>query len=470
MKLNNIKIIPLLFTLLILTSCAFSATKTSSLKVGIIGDQTGTSTLNDLRESYAILQKGVDILNKQDPDLVLHIGDLVESTLDERAIRKDFAKANRILSTLKAKWYLSAGDHDVNPPLYIQNSTDLSREKLFQSLYSNVNPLASGNLYYSFDVGDYHFISLYSGESLHTDPRWGNVFFTGISEAQYSWLAGDLKANSTKTGIVVFVHQPLWYNWSSWSRVHELLSRYPVIAVVAGHFHYNQFEGSLDEIQYWVVGATGAKTKTGSKNAGDLQHVTVMTLTDKQVEFKVISVDDESVVGYSTRYYMDRIQAIDQTLGNTWNFTSENPVYLKGNSLVSDCDSNIPARLKISSIGNPTDLPVTLKITLSSDDVAIKSSGFAKGLCLPATYAQGRFECTLPPSQWISISNTSLTQLSYDKKGQALWEATLDLKDDPSSDAQPIDLRILMEIQAPNKDIYSIYHDVSTLLRICPSN
>ena len=45
---------------------------------------------------------------------------------------------------------------------------------------------------------------------------------------------------------------------ASWERVHRLLSRYPVRAVIAGHFHYSQRDALLDGIQYLVVGATGS--------------------------------------------------------------------------------------------------------------------------------------------------------------------------------------------------------------------
>ena len=200
-----------------------------SINIGIIGDQAAT---NNLDTSYQILQQGVDALMAQSPplDVVLHVGDIVESTQSETDIRARFKQVTGILNELPVQWYETAGDHDVNPPQFQQDSPDRSRETLFKQLYSQINPKVADQLYYSFDVKGYHFVSLYTEERLDTDPRWGNVFYAQISDAQYDWLQKDLAANSNATGIVVFMHQPHWYNWSGWSRVHELLRQYPVRA------------------------------------------------------------------------------------------------------------------------------------------------------------------------------------------------------------------------------------------------
>ena len=125
----------------------------AQITIGIIGDQTGTANLD---QAYAVLKQGVAALRDQKLDVVLHVGDLVESTDSEDKIRARFAQATGILGALNVPWYLTAGDHDVNPPGFQQNSTDRSRETLFKKLYGAINPLAAKNLYYSFDVKGYH--------------------------------------------------------------------------------------------------------------------------------------------------------------------------------------------------------------------------------------------------------------------------------------------------------------------------
>lgn len=126
----------------------------ADIRIGIIGDQTGTA---DLDKAYGVLQQGVDALNNERPDVVLHAGDLIESLQTPDQIKARFNQAAAILGELVSPWYLTAGDHDVSPPNFVQNSADHSRELLFQALYANLNPLVQKRLYYSFDVNSDHF-------------------------------------------------------------------------------------------------------------------------------------------------------------------------------------------------------------------------------------------------------------------------------------------------------------------------
>ncbi len=232
-----------------------------TLNIGIIGDQTGTY---DLDSAYKALKKGIDILKGQHVQMALHVGDLIESTKSDEACVKDYRRATALLDTLGVPWYLTPGDHDVNPLSWEQGSDDRSKEALFRKLYAEKVPEVTKHMYYSFDFKGYHFIALYSHETLRVDPRWGNIFMAKVSDAQYQWLKQDLEKSKADAGIIVFIHQPLWYNWSGWLRVHQLLSRYPVRAVIAGHYHYDQDEGMIDGIRYVIVGATGGSVKNAS--------------------------------------------------------------------------------------------------------------------------------------------------------------------------------------------------------------
>lgn len=57
-----------------------------------------------------------------------------------------------------APWYVTPGDHDVNPPEFILLSADRTRETWFTNLCDSIGLSVSETLYYSFDVGDYHFV------------------------------------------------------------------------------------------------------------------------------------------------------------------------------------------------------------------------------------------------------------------------------------------------------------------------
>ncbi|WP_300463585.1 hypothetical protein [Desulfobacula sp.] len=87
MKKNSItqKIIVqgILFLLFSLSStvCFPDTPSNDPLRIGIIGDQTGT---DNIEAAYSALEKGVDILSKQHIEMALHFGDIGESREPEK--------------------------------------------------------------------------------------------------------------------------------------------------------------------------------------------------------------------------------------------------------------------------------------------------------------------------------------------------------------------------------------------------
>jgi len=179
------------------------------LRIGIVGDQYGVLNIND--DPYPTLRQGLALLAQKKVQIILHVGDLIEGVGQppaEYAAR--FNRAAGILDQAQIPWFLTPGDHDVNPQEWTPNSNDHSIEKLFFSNYHLRRPNLTPQLYYSFDVGGYHFIALNSLEHLRTEPRWGDVFLSGISDEQFAWLEEDLAQHRSSPGIIVFTHQPLW--------------------------------------------------------------------------------------------------------------------------------------------------------------------------------------------------------------------------------------------------------------------
>ena len=330
----------LALAILLLAAPPVGALPRRSITIGIVGDQTYSS---DLGRSYGVLKQGVGILSARRPDVVLHVGDLVESTASPEEVRTRFAAAAALLDRLPAPWYLAAGDHDVSPPAFAPGSADRSREALFQELYGRRVPAFREHPWYSFDLGSFHFVALYSQQALDADPRWGDIFLARIRRDQLDWLRRDLEAHRRARAVVVFLHQPLWYHWSGWKPVHDLLRRHPVAAVVAGHFHYDQDEGEIDGIRYLVVGTTGADTKSGSRDAGDAQHVTLLRVSGPgRVAVDLLPVGGGGPLPLTPREDMDRVQALDVQLGSLWDFARRNPVFLKDGRLVDACQDGGP--------------------------------------------------------------------------------------------------------------------------------
>jgi Calcineurin-like phosphoesterase len=389
-------------------SVAKTKDDSSVIHIGIIGDQTSSP---DIPASYAVLQQGVAALSRQNLDVVLHVGDLVESTLNPSQVTALWQQATGILDRLPVPWYMTAGDHDVSPPVFQQVSPDHSREQLFQQLYGARVPAVLAHPYYSFDLRGFHFISLYSFGALDSDSRFGNVFLSQVYDDQYQFLRRDLAAHRHARAVIVWVHQPLWYHASGWQRVHELLRRYRVAAVISGHLHYNQDGGTVDGIRYLTIGATGALKKVGSRQAGDVDNVWVVDVRRPgRVSVKLIPLDDQPL-RLTPRLDMDRVQALDVQLGNFFDFPAVNGIFVKAGQLLNSCAGTKPASIQVAEIGNPIDLPLDVKIEFSSSDSAmsLSSPGFTAGVCQTVI---GDTECVLPPTARAFTSNYSSVDIN----------------------------------------------------------
>lgn len=334
------------------------------LKIGIIGDQTGSY---DLDESYQVMQQAVTRLARHKPDVVLHIGDMVESVSgikDYSQYQQNFERAVRIMQQLSCPWYLTAGDHDVVPPVFKPVSEDRSRMRWFQDLSSAIGLPMKDHLYYSFDVKDYHFISLFSLENLHTDPRWGAIFLNHFSSDQIDWLTKDLFNHRNAKGIIVFLHQPQWYVWSNWFEIHQLLQEYPVAGVVAGHFHYDQDDGVIDGIHYLVIGATGGAVKNTDGHSGGRHQYALLSLKGSQFShIQLFDVATDSLLEFTPRRSMDRIQALSCMVDNL--YLDENIYQQNGILMYKEVEETYDTLryIGLESLANPIDLPVFIQIS-----------------------------------------------------------------------------------------------------------
>jgi len=396
----------------------FVVAVSGEVRIGIIGDQTGTDSMDS---AYRTLADGVVALNQRRPHVVLHTGDLLESVkypsaTPEEEFRAQFSQAKSILGQLSAPWFLTAGDHDVSAPYHQPDETH--NRQLFQSLYAP----AKDHLYYSFDQQGYHFVALSSQEFHNTDPRWGTTFRARISDEQMAWLRADLAQHRRAKGIIVFLHQPLWYQWSNWAPVHELLRKYRVRAVLAGHFHYNQDEGLLDGIRYLVVGAAGAMTKHGSAGAGDLHHVTLLRLEGRRLDVELIPLRAAGPRRFSSRRDMDRVQALAVNFSN-----------LFADTTIDTCAGKYELHLR--SLGNPIDVPVRISVQAISSNYAPLESHYNTVACLAGA------DCLLPPGALVQSSNNSSV---VPERTTDLWTATLPPK---TSDGKPPRLQLAVRAE-----------------------
>jgi hypothetical protein len=245
--------------------------------------------------------------------------------------------------------------------------------------------------------------------------------------------------------------------------VHKLLSKYRVSTVISGHFHYDQRDMKVDGIRYLVVGATGGDVKQGSRDAGNVHHVSTMTVRGSSVrDFQMYSLSDSEPLELTPRVEMDKIQAMDVVLGELWNFASANPVLIDGGQLVNDCDSSEPAKVAITPIGNPTDKTITVEIAFTSSDgsVGIESAGFVNDQCHVVI---DEYTCELARSARIFYSNNSSVYVN--PYAGPLWEAVLDGGGSPT-EGTVLYFDIKLTYPANSGDLY-LEKRVSTTVGLC---
>lgn len=194
---------------------------------------------------------------------VLALGDLAYPN----GTQEEFRYYNDTWGAFKSKTYPAPGNHEyfsdiINYKNYWSNAVAEWANTPKPPAAVSVNPL-----YYSFNLGSWHLISLDSEKTDHTS-----------SSAQVNWLKTDLAANKTSCTIA-FWHSPYWAgSGSGVSNSHtkpfmDALYAAKADIVLAGHEHaYNRFPKmnpnsatDANGIRTWVSGMGG----TGPATSGD---------------------------------------------------------------------------------------------------------------------------------------------------------------------------------------------------------
>lgn len=164
--------------------------------------------------------------NYEKPDIIIDLGDLIESRLKYKNISKkaaiaDYKKARYLMSRYPV--YNTIGNHEV----FSMSKKDLKK-------------ITGRNNYYSVKVKGYNIIILdanYTGSGKIIDAGHEDDFiYTGaIPESQKEWLKNKLESNKMN---LIFVHHPL-YNLTNSDEIEDVIrdNKKRILLIANGHKH-----------------------------------------------------------------------------------------------------------------------------------------------------------------------------------------------------------------------------------------
>ena len=224
------------------------------------------------------------LLERLEPDLILHTGDIVYPSGEERHYdRRFFVPYGRLLKEVPI--FPILGNHDLergNGAAYL-NNFHLPR-----------NDTQGTGRYYSFNWGNVHFVALNS-ELYHGDHSYR-------PEEQKTWLDRDLKETRQPWKIVYF-HRPIYSSSKHGSdeRIREdlepVLVRHEVDLVFSGHDHVYERTVPIRGVTYVVSGGCGkglypAGSSEWTAFSKSIYHAVLVRVDGKRLSLEAVEPDD----------------------------------------------------------------------------------------------------------------------------------------------------------------------------------
>lgn len=279
-----------------------------------IGDPRGLIENPKETIGWKAAHKVIEEVNLLQPDFVIISGDLTFGQFYPFEYTVEYKKCYEILQDFDVPTYLCPGNHDG----YFQTGQDGLRfwERTF------------GPLYYSFDYGDTHFLSVNSYDWPRIDRigfsyivlNWGG----SVQEEQMDWIATDLSENlDAEQTLMMMHHNPLWdttgdsllnKGYQGQDELLDLIRTNGVDGVFAGHVHYDDV--TIDN------GTTYITTTTLASSCDE----------DGYWGYRIIQVEDSALTSYNYKepkysmpsYHINIIDKTEQSI--TIENTLDNPI------------------------------------------------------------------------------------------------------------------------------------------------
>ena len=245
------------------------------LRFGVYGDTRAGRFKKNLVHRWLL-----SMIRKKDFEFLLHTGDIVFHTDEERSWDAFFRQSASMLAGLPV--IVTAGNHD-----FYDRGERLRRYFI---------PTAGGRIegfYYSFDWGTAHFLVLNTEVPLDPDSD------------QFRFAASDLDGAAGRGPLFVIHHKPLYgslrgiVNRPAGKALASLYSRFGVDVVFSGHNHYYERTRPIDGVTYIVAGGGGARLhrvdRPGSYTASLVAdyHYIIVDVEDGKISVEMRDLRDD---------------------------------------------------------------------------------------------------------------------------------------------------------------------------------
>jgi len=274
--MKHINVFLIFITILLVSILSFP----SDFKFVVLGDSQFNNT-----DVFENMTKEVELLK---PAFVIQVGDMIHGlTYDKEELREEWARFKKQISPITMPFYPVPGNHDVGT----QESEEVYGEIWGKDKY-----------YYSWDYENNHFIIL------DTDYK---IQYNTIDDEQIEWLKKDLEEHKGSDNIFILLHRAIFIEAKdneetqtknnkdktreekekdegilAWEKIHPILIKYPVRAVIGGHYHrYTQYV--KDGIHYIITNATGI-VPAYQEELGLFFHFLVVSVQDKKFTIALV--------------------------------------------------------------------------------------------------------------------------------------------------------------------------------------
>lgn len=222
------------------------------------------------KRSEQFIRNQYNSINEYSAQINSTVPVLINGDITAYGHASEWSKMDQLLKILNGPYYYGLGNHDIE-----NNHNDCFRNKCVQESLNNLvshvesipttqldykvhNPTASrhnfGSFGYSVDFGPIHSIQLHNYPTYEVESN-GYPMNTYSMSPNLTWLENDLKmAHDNGQTIIVNVHKPNDWKGGPNQQFIDLLAKYDVKAVFAGHYHrqlgyqnstYNNYFGDV---------------------------------------------------------------------------------------------------------------------------------------------------------------------------------------------------------------------------------